>query len=122
MANLYETIETLCRLNEIDVTYMCRESGASRGSMTDLKKNRISTLTTGTLDKIARYFHVTVDFLLDENDDKWRLLGGGGQNKNPDPEWDGIYHDVISDIVGLTPDQVQEVADYIAFVKSRGAK
>ena len=75
MATLYETIEYLCRANEIDITTMCRESGASRGSMTDLKKKRIASLSAATLDKLASYFHVTIDFLLDEDDEKFSFLG-----------------------------------------------
>lgn len=77
MATLYETIEEMCRINEIDITTMCRESGASRGSLTDLKKGRIGGLSTETLDKLARYFHVTIDFLLDEDDTKFDYLGRG---------------------------------------------
>ncbi|MBQ7736997.1 MAG: helix-turn-helix transcriptional regulator [Oscillospiraceae bacterium] len=91
MVTLYETIEYLCRLNEINVTYMCRESGASRASMTDLKKGRSTTLTAETLDKIARYFHVPIEFLIDDNEDKFDYLGKGdlyervrsGEQKKP---------------------------------------
>lgn len=37
MANLYENIEKLCKQRGVNVTTMCKESGASRGSLTDLK-------------------------------------------------------------------------------------
>ena len=124
MATLYETIEEMCRINEIDVTTMCRESGASRGSMTDLKKGRIATLTAETLDKLARYFHVTIDFLLDPDDNKYDKLGGGQWTKkyDPDPIRDEARIEVMEMIVNLPDDDVQKVAEYIDFLKSRGGK
>lgn len=64
MDNLYTNIETLCKSRRITITTMCKESGAARGSLTDLKQGRISTLHPETLRKIASYFGVSVDYLL----------------------------------------------------------
>lgn len=64
MGNLYKNIETLCESKKVSITIMCKESGASRGSLTDLKMGRISTLHPDTLQKIASYFGVSVDYLL----------------------------------------------------------
>lgn len=50
MANLYENIEKLCKQRGVNVTTMCKESGASRGSLTDLKNGRKQTLKYETLD------------------------------------------------------------------------
>ena len=61
MANLYENIEKLCKQRGVNVTTMCKESGASRGSLTDLKNGRKQTLKYETLDKIASYFETSVD-------------------------------------------------------------
>lgn len=65
MMNLYERISMLCEERSIDITTMCKESGAARGSLTDLKMGRIETLSAKTLGRIAEYFGVPVDFLLD---------------------------------------------------------
>lgn len=43
---------------------MCRNTGASRGSLSDLKMGRIVSLNTATLEKIANYFNVSVSYLL----------------------------------------------------------
>lgn len=67
MANLYENIEKLCKQRGVNVTTMCKESGASRGSLTDLKNGRKQTLKYETLDKIASYFGTSVDFLVSGN-------------------------------------------------------
>lgn len=72
MANLYENIENLCKQRGVNVTTMCKESGASRGSLTDLKNGRKQTLKYETLDKIASYFGTSVDTLV-----------SGEQKENP---------------------------------------
>ena len=72
MANLYENIEKLCKQRGVNVTTMCKESGASRGSLTDLKNGRKQTLKYETLDKIASYFETSVD-----------ALASGEQKENP---------------------------------------
>lgn len=64
MYDLYETIEKLCKLRGVNITAMCKESGASRGSLTDLKNGRKKSLSADTLSRIAEYFNVTVDYLL----------------------------------------------------------
>lgn len=64
MANLYENIEKFCKQRGVNVTTMCKESGASRGSLTDLKNGRKQTLKYETLDKIASYFGTSVDVLV----------------------------------------------------------
>ena len=64
MANLYDRIAELCEANSINITAMCKESGASRASLTDLKKGRKQSLSADTLSKISSYFGVTVDYLL----------------------------------------------------------
>lgn len=63
MDDLYKRIEKLCEDKGVSVTEMCRVSGASRGSLTDLKKGRISGLNIDTLSKIAAYFNVSIDYL-----------------------------------------------------------
>ena len=64
MAGLYETIAQLCVNKGITVTELCRQSGASRGSLSDLKMGRKQSLSADTLSKIASYFGVSVDYLL----------------------------------------------------------
>lgn len=64
MSDLYNRIESLCKDNGINITTMCKETGASRGSLTDLKAGRSVTLSQKALLKIADYFNVTVDYLI----------------------------------------------------------
>lgn len=64
MSELYNLIEKLCKCNGVNVTTLCKESGASRGALSDLKVGRIKTLSTETIRKIADYFDVSVGYLL----------------------------------------------------------
>ena len=70
MSELYNRIEELCQKHGTNVTTMCKESGAPRGSLTDLKMGRTSRLNSTTLSKIGEYFGVSVDFLLGKEDTK----------------------------------------------------
>lgn len=69
MSDLYKRIEELCHREGINITTMCRESGASRASLTDLKMGRKQSLSSDTLTKIAAYFRVSVDYLLGRTED-----------------------------------------------------
>lgn len=64
MGSLYERIEGLCRDRGVNVTQMCREAGVSRGNLTDLKMGRQTGLSAATMEKLARYFGVTIDELM----------------------------------------------------------
>lgn len=79
MSKLYETIVRLCAEKGVNITELCRQSGASRGSLTDLKMGRKQSLSAETLTKIATYFGVSVDYLL-----------GNGQKEKPATDSDGL--------------------------------
>lgn len=64
MSELYNRIENLCSQKNITVTAMCRESGASRASLSDLKVGRKQSLSADTLSKISSFFGVSIDYLL----------------------------------------------------------
>lgn len=63
MSDLYKRIDALCKERNINITTMCKESGASRGSLSDLKFGRKQKLSIDTLAKISSYFDVSVDYL-----------------------------------------------------------
>ena len=64
VVNLYQRIEALCNARGISITELCRESGVSRSSLTDLKKGRKQSLASASLAKIAGYFSVSVELSL----------------------------------------------------------
>ena len=114
MSDLYKRIEDLCKKSNESITTMCKESGASRASLSDLKTGRNQNLSADTLSKIATHFGVSVDYLLgkEENtpaengkravsDDeiKFALFGGDGE---------------------ITDEMYEEVKRFAEFVKQRG--
>ena len=64
MYDLYNKIEGLCKKRGVNITQMCKESGVSKASITDLKMGRKQALSSMTLSKIASYFNVSVDYLI----------------------------------------------------------
>lgn len=64
MSTLYYRIEKLCKANDMTITSMCKESGASRASLSDLKMGRKQSLSTDTLTKIAKTLGVSVGLLI----------------------------------------------------------
>ena len=112
MSVLYDRIETLCKEHNVSITTVCRQSGASRASLSDLKAGRKQSLSTETLSKLAGWFNVSVDYLLgnenaptetrgrniSQEDIKFALFGGDGE---------------------ITDEMYQEVCNFAAFVKRR---
>lgn len=70
MNRLYKIISDLCDGQGIKPGKMCADLGISRGNITDLKMDRIETLSTASLTKISDYFGVSVDYLLTGSDAK----------------------------------------------------
>ena len=64
MANLYESILSLCERDGIRPGRLCDELGISRGLMTDLKMGRKKGVNAETAQKIASFFGVSVGYLL----------------------------------------------------------
>ncbi len=116
MSDLYNRIEDLCLDRKVSITTMCKESGASRASLSDLKVGRKQSLSADTLSKIAAYFSVSVDYLLgkdnkkaptdlgersvSDDDIKFALFGGDGE---------------------ITDAMYEEVRKFAAYVKQREA-
>ena len=64
MSILYDRISTLCSERQITPGKLCSELGISRGIITDLKMGRKKDLAATTAYKIAKYFGVSVGYLL----------------------------------------------------------
>ena len=111
MSDLYERIETLCRERNVSITTVCRQCGASRASLSDLKAGRKQSLSAETLAKLAEYFGVSIDFLLtgaekapaeggrraSDDEIKFALFGGDGE---------------------ITDEMYEEVKRFAAFIKN----
>lgn len=65
---LYTHISTLCSQHAITGAKLCADIGISRGILSDLKAGRKKTLNAETAYKIAKYFGVSVGYLLGYED------------------------------------------------------
>ena len=68
MNMLYNQIFTLCTQRNITGAKLCADIGISRGILSDLKAGRKKTLNVETAYKIAKYFGVSVGYLLGYED------------------------------------------------------
>lgn len=60
--DLFDHIEYLAKQHGFkNISELCAASGASRGSLTDLKMGRKKTLSTNTLSKIANCLNLSID-------------------------------------------------------------
>lgn len=84
MATLYERIEELCHQNGITGGKMCNDLGISRSTMTELRKGRTKTLKLEKASKIAKYFGVTVEYLLGQNNLEQKEKASSLDGKKPE--------------------------------------
>lgn len=118
MYNLYQNIYALCNEHHITPGGLCNELGFRRSVLSDLKSGRKKSLDTTTLVKIANYFDVSVDY----------LLNGMETEKTPVPEGERQISkkDVMFALWGDT-DEVDEedladVQRYADFIRERKRK
>ena len=81
MSTLYESIHYLCKSKGISGAKMCHDIGVSKSLMTSLKSGRTSTINSKTAQKIADYFGVSVDSLLNTDAEGISLDGADVDGK-----------------------------------------
>ena len=105
-----ERIKELRVNKEVTQEELCKKIGVkNRSSLANWEANRI-TPDYETLQKIASYFGVTIDYII--NGTSADLLPGGKV---------AIYveNDKLVDISELPPENRQQVLDYIKFIKTQ---
>ena len=76
MANLYETLHALCEQKGVRGATVCREIGLSPNLLTELKSGRKKGVSAVTAEKLARYFGVSVSYLLGTEEEQPELING----------------------------------------------
>lgn len=106
----YDRMNLLAKEKGVKKAHLCRLLGKTQYYLRDAEKAN-TDIKGEALSIIAEALGTTPEYLTGESDDK-----------NPAPVRDGIYREVVADINGLSPEDVQRVAEYVAFLKSRGEK
>lgn len=116
MAELYETIVTLCDQKDISPGKMCKDLKLSRGIITDLKMGRKKTLSLDTLSKISTYFDIPLTFLA--FNPPFNLWDQIDQNRQKFVIQTQIDEFKLKSIWGITLDNCEDVSlhDFVSFV------
>ncbi len=61
MVNMFEIVSYLCKMENISIAEMCRETGMRPSIITDLKHGRTKNLSHENMLKIANHFQVSMD-------------------------------------------------------------
>ena len=64
MNKMYELIEELCKSKETNITQMCKLTGIPRSVFSELKSGRTKQLSNKYLPLVAKFFNVSIDYLL----------------------------------------------------------
>ena len=108
MNEIYARIEALCKSRGMNITEMCKKCSIPRASLTDFKMGRNKSLSASTLQKIAEYFSVSVEYLLsgtapqtdERNQANLKIALFGGED-------------------GITDAMLEEVLRYATYIKER---
>ncbi len=117
MSELYNRIEELCNNRNETITYMCKESGASRASLSDLKVGRKQNLSADTLSKIAAHFNVSVDYLLGKENKKTPTVSG-----ERDIDMSEVDVAFYGEFKELTDDDQKTIRDMVRVMRERRAE
>ena len=113
MANLYESILSLCQRDGIRPGRLCDELGISRGLMTDLKMGRKKSINAETAQKIASFFGVSLAQLLG-------IEGSDAVNENA-VNLDQIDVAFYGDFKELSEEDKETVRDMVRIMRERRA-
>ena len=105
MNETYLRIEELCKTKGINVTVLCKRCSIPRASLTDFKMGRNKSLSASTLQKIAEYFSVSVEYL---------LVG-----EAPSSEEVNLKIALFGGEEGITDEMLEEVKKFAAYIKER---
>lgn len=111
MSELYNRIELLCESKGINITKMCKESGASRGALSDLKMGRTKSLSSDTLNRLANYFGVSVDYLLGKEETP--------ADKGEQIDLSDIEIGLLGDYKELTEENKATIRDMVRLMRER---
>ena len=113
MANLYESILSLCERAGIRPGRLCDELGISRGLMTDLKMGRKKGVNAETAQKIASFFGVSVGHLLG--------IEGSDAVSESQGNLDQIDVAFYGDFKELSEEEKETVRDMVRIMRQRRA-
>lgn len=116
MGNVYEKIALLCKEKGVSPSRMCLDIEVSKSLMTEIKSGRSKRLSSDTASKIADYFSVSANFLLERPPfDCWELINQNRKGFLYYADIDPLDLDLMWGIDPKDPDKAK-AKDFIAFL------
>ena len=113
MENIFkERLEKLMRENSISQMALSEEIGVTQSTLSR-NINGIHRPKAEIIDKLASYFHVSVDYLLGNTDKRTP----SPTPSSPKDQLQGIKLALYDQVEDLTDDQAQQVLDIIKIIK-----
>lgn len=110
MLPLYERIDKLCKDNGTNITQMCKEAGVQRSALSEYKSGRHKTISFSNLQKIADYFNMTVDKLVN---------GETAEQKKDEITFDDFTYAMYDHAKDLTEDEKKMLLEMAEFMKKK---
>lgn len=110
MLPLYERIDKLCKDNGTNITQMCKEAGVQRSALSDYKSGKNKTISFSNLQKIADYFNMTVDKLVN---------GETAEQKKDEITFDDFTYAMYDHAKDLTEDEKKMLLEMAEFMKKK---
>jgi transcriptional regulator with XRE-family HTH domain len=112
--SVMEKVIVLLNERHIEQKELCQYIGISQQQFTEWKAGRLKSYTKH-LDKIASFFNVSVDYLLGNSETKEKPA----QLKD---ELKGVNFALYGEVHDLTEKEMQDVLDYVKYMKSKRGK
>lgn len=116
MSELYKRIEALCQKEGITITEMCRRAGVPRANLTELKMGRQQTLGMSALERISKYFKVSVVSLIHSDVEKAPASEETGASD------DELKFALFGGVGEITDEMFEEVKTFAQWVKARNSE
>jgi len=110
MLPLYERIDKLCKDNGTNITQMCKEAGVQRSALSEYKSGRHKTISFSNLQKIADYFKMTVDELVN---------GETTETKKDEITFDDFTYAMYNESRELLPEEKEMLLDMAKLMKEK---
>lgn len=111
VSNFKERLVALCESSPMSDTEISKALGISKQTLSAWRCGTRSPKGP-TIETIARFFHVTVDWLMG-----FDVPADGSDKEKPIPE-DELDNELISLLSDLTPEEIVRVADFVSGLKA----
>lgn len=115
MDNLYTRIMNLCESKQISGYRLCKDTGIQPSILTDLKMGRQCGLSAKNASKIAAYFNVSVDYLIN-GIEKVTL---SDESKDFEKQLAGIDFALWGKVKHLSDAQKRDIMKFAEFIESK---